>query len=135
MRLLCQNENLHDYSHKILYTTHVLTLQTQLIVNARPTGYPVSKAETFWQRFTGLMGKHPAPDGLMIPRCNSIHTFFMRYAIDVIFIDGNDTAIRVVERLKPWRMTFSSRGRTVLELPGGQAGKIGITAGKTVTFL
>jgi uncharacterized membrane protein (UPF0127 family) len=59
----------------------------------------------------------------------------MRCAIDVIFIDGNGAIIRVVERLKPWHMTFSSRARTVLELPGGRAGEIGIAAGKTVTFL
>ena len=58
--------------------------------------------------------------GLWIEPCNSIHMFFMRFAIDVLFLDREGKVKRVLLTLKPWRVSpivFSSR--TVVELPAG----------------
>lgn len=79
-------------------------------------------AQTMIDRMIGLMGKENMNgfDGLLIKPCNSIHTFFMRFPIDVIFLTKEFKVVKVVENLKPWRMTgiyFSSA--QVLELEGG----------------
>lgn len=59
-------------------------------------------------------------DGLFIRPCNSIHTFFMRFPIDVLFMNKNFKIIKIVKNLSPWRMTrmyFSAH--QVLEIKGG----------------
>ena len=75
-----------------------------------------------WKRFVGLMGR-PSIDGdsaLLLEPCNQIHMFFMRFAIDVLFLDRSRRVKRVVLNLKPWRISplvFSAR--SVVELPAG----------------
>lgn len=72
-------------------------------------------------RVIGLMfRKKPSADGLMIQPCNSIHTFFMRYPLDVIFIGRDNKVIKVIRDLKPWRMTWIYfKAYKTLELPAG----------------
>ena len=70
----------------------------------------------------GLMGRRRLEpgQGLWIEPCNSIHMFFMRFAIDVVFLDREGRVKRVLLKLKPWRVSpivFGSR--TVVELPAG----------------
>jgi uncharacterized protein len=79
-------------------------------------------ASSSWARFVGLMGRAelPAGRGLWIEPCNSIHMFFMRFAIDVLFLDRAGRVKRVMLHLKPWRVSpivFGSR--TTVELPAG----------------
>jgi uncharacterized membrane protein (UPF0127 family) len=79
-------------------------------------------ARTSWSRFVGLMGRQdlPAGRGLWIEPCNSIHMFFMRFAIDVLFLDRGGRVKRVLLRLRPWRVSPIVFGaRTVVELPAG----------------
>ena len=75
----------------------------------------------------GLIGvKHLPPDeGLLIERCNCIHTFFMRFAIDATFLDGNDRPVKVVRNIKPWRpfVWGGWRARKVLETAASASGK------------
>jgi uncharacterized membrane protein (UPF0127 family) len=62
----------------------------------------------------------PAGDGLWIEPCNSIHMFFMRFAIDAVFLDRDNRVKRVLRNLKPWRVSPIVFGaRTVVELPAG----------------
>jgi uncharacterized membrane protein (UPF0127 family) len=79
-------------------------------------------AGTSWSRFMGLMGR-PAIDagsGLWLEPCNSIHMFFMRFAIDVLFLDRQRRVRRVLLNLKPWRVSPIVFGaRSVVELPSG----------------
>ena len=73
-------------------------------------------------RMKGLMfsTELPACDGFLIKRCNSIHTFFMLYPLDIIFLDPGFKVIKIVENLKPWRMTwFYLRATQTLEMKGG----------------
>ena len=76
-------------------------------------------AKSFLQRLRGLIGTQSlAPDeGLLIERCNCIHTFFMRYAIDATFLDKDDNTVKVVRNIKPWRpfVWGGWRARKVLE--------------------
>ena len=69
-------------------------------------------------RMLGLAHLDPAPDGrgLLIPGCRSVHTFGMRFAIDVHFIDRDGDVIRSELAVKPRRMLYCRRACAVLEL-------------------
>jgi uncharacterized membrane protein (UPF0127 family) len=82
----------------------------------------LSLADNTWTRFVGLMGRGALPpgEGLWIEPCNSIHMFFMRFAIDAVFLDRQNRVKRVLRTLKPWRVSPIVFGaRTVVELPAG----------------
>lgn len=71
-----------------------------------PLAVDVDVAETFAERARGLIGR-PAPAhgrGLLIPRCNAIHTLFMRYPIDATFLDREGRVVKSVRNLRPWRL-------------------------------
>jgi len=79
-------------------------------------------ARSSWARFMGLMGRAelPAGSGLLIEPCNSIHMFFMRFPIDVLFLDRERRVKRVLLSVKPWRISPVVFGaRSVIELPAG----------------
>ena len=65
-------------------------------------------ATSFKDRLIGLMFKERMEgfDGLLIRPCNSIHTFFMKYNIDVIFLNRDNKIVKIVKDLRPWRMTW-----------------------------
>ena len=62
-------------------------------------------ARTLFARMKGLIGiAHlPPGEGLLILRCNAIHTFFMSFAIDATFLDRSDRIVKVVRNIRPWR--------------------------------
>ncbi len=79
-------------------------------------------AKTLWQRNKGLLGRERLPEGeaLWILRCNSIHTFFMRFAIDLIFLDSKMSVRKTVGQVKPGRVVLPVwRASSVVELPAG----------------
>ncbi len=73
-------------------------------------------------RIIGLMfRKTPATDGLLLDPCNSIHTFFMRYPLDVVFLNHSNEVVKIIRELKPWRMTWIYwKAKKTLELPAGK---------------
>jgi uncharacterized protein len=79
----------------------------------------------------GLLGHAAlaAGEGLLIRPASAIHTFFMRFAIDVVFIDRDGVVLRVVPALRPWRLAARRGARSVLELPAGEAVARGIGPG------
>ncbi len=82
----------------------------------------VRVADTVWSRFMGLMFARELPTGhgLAIRPCNSIHMFFMRFALDVVFVDGEGRVVRVLESIRPWRASSFVRGaKAAIELPAG----------------
>ena len=82
----------------------------------------VVEASTIRDRCLGLMFKKALPSGesLLLSPCNSIHTFFMRFSIDVLFLDNEYKIVKVFRSLGPWRITLLYlKARHVLELPGG----------------
>lgn len=79
-------------------------------------------ANSFWKRFMGLMGKDNLPqgNGLVIVPCNSIHMFFMKFPLDIVFIDKNNIVVYVIENIKPWRASkIIRKAHSVIELPVG----------------
>ncbi|MDD5004894.1 MAG: DUF192 domain-containing protein [Candidatus Omnitrophica bacterium] len=79
-------------------------------------------AETFLKRLRGLLGRDnlAAGEGLVIKPCNSIHTFFMRFSIDVAFLDKSGKVVAMAVFLPPLRLQGSwFRGHLVIELPAG----------------
>ncbi len=69
------------------------------------SGIRAEVAEGVLERMRGLIGR-PAPragEGLLIPRCNCIHTCFMRYPIDATFLDRSGAVVRTVRGIRPWR--------------------------------
>ncbi len=80
-------------------------------------------ADTHWSRFCGLMGTEsesfPAGQGLWIVPSRGVHTFAMRFPIDVVYLDGDKVVVYLQENLKPWRLApVRLRAASVLELPG-----------------
>ncbi len=87
-----------------------------------PIATSIEVASGFYARLMGLMFKSTLNPhtGMWFHRCSGIHTCFMRFAIDVIYVDKNLKVKRVYENLKPWRMTrFVSGADSVFELPAG----------------
>lgn len=85
------------------------------------TDMPV--ARSMRERMVGLLRtpERELGDGLLIEKSPSIHMFFMRYAIDAVFVDGAGRVTRTVPALRPWRVVWWARGaRDCLELPVGR---------------
>ena len=79
-------------------------------------------ADQFFSRLKGLMFSDDIKphDALLITSCNSIHTCFMKYTIDVIFLSKDLRVVKILRNLKPWRMTLPRFGaKQVLEMKGG----------------
>lgn len=88
-------------------------------------------AATPLTRLRGLLGRDGLAEshGLLIRPTWSVHTAFMRFPIDVVFLDRDLRVLKVVADLAPWR-TASQRGaRSVLELPAGECARVGLVAG------
>lgn len=80
-------------------------------------------ADRFVDRLIGLMFKKQlvGAEGLLIDPCRSIHTFFMRYPLDIVFISSKNQVIKIIRDMKPWRMTWIYfRAHKTLELPAGK---------------
>lgn len=82
----------------------------------------VHVAKTIWARTRGLLGTQSLPkrECLWIHKCNSIHTWFMNYPIDVIFVDKELKVIKTYKNLKPWKITFPKfNASSVFEMQAG----------------
>jgi hypothetical protein len=94
-------------------------------------------ASSFWDRFWGLMFRAGLPEGggLLLTRSASIHSFFMRFRFDAIFIDKDRRVVKVVHAMRPWRAALGGRGaKGTLELPAGVAQRTGTAPGDTLEF-
>jgi hypothetical protein len=82
-------------------------------------GVRAKVARTFRERARGLIGRPPPPpgEGLLIAHCGAIHTFFMRYPIDAVFLDRDGKPVKTVRNIRPWRLFVwgGFRARSVLE--------------------
>lgn len=85
-------------------------------------------------RMRGLMGRRllPAGDGLLLTPAPSIHTGFMRFPIDVIFLDRELRVLKLVQQLRPWRVAAARGARSVLELAPGEVTRRGVEVGDTL---
>ena len=81
----------------------------------------VQKTKTPFERARGLLFRPSLEEnqGLLITPCNSVHTFFMRYPLDLIYIDKELKVIKAVEDIYPWRMSMSRGAKGVIECKTG----------------
>jgi hypothetical protein len=91
-------------------------------------------ADRPWRRLRGLLGRKSLPEGegLLLRPAPSIHTGFMQFPIDAVFVDRDMKVVKVVERLRPWRVASAQRARAVLELAAGEAARRGIEVGHLI---
>ena len=82
-------------------------------------------ARGFRSRLLGLAGLElsEARPGLLIPRCASVHTFGMRFELDLIFLDADDRPLAVRLAVPPRRLVWERGAAAVLEVPAGQGGE------------
>ncbi len=80
------------------------------------------------RRMRGLLGRRelPAGEGVLLSPASSVHTFFMRFPIDVVFLDEELAVVGVVSRVPPWRVRARHGARHVLELAAGGAEHAGL---------
>jgi uncharacterized protein len=111
-----------------------------------PSGYALNRtrrqflatrlavADTHWSRFCGLMGKPPREFGdghaLWITPCRGVHTWGMRFPIDVAYLDPNNVIVHLETGLRPWRFApIRLKATSVLELPEHTLKATGTTIG------
>jgi uncharacterized membrane protein (UPF0127 family) len=92
-------------------------------------------ADGAWSRTRGLLGRRALPrgDGLVIRPCSMIHTLFMRFAIDVLFVDRTGTVVSTVDTLQPFRLAWGGwRAAQAIELPAGALREAGVQPGRRI---
>ncbi len=99
-------------------------------------GEAIETARSGSERKKGLLGRQglEAGGGMWIVPCEGIHTFFMKFAIDVIYIDRKHKVRKTVARLGAWRMSLCLPAHSVLELPVGVIEASGTKPGDQLEF-
>lgn len=95
-------------------------------------GERVRVADGFFSRFWGLMGQPPLAEGegLWLEPCDSIHMFFMGFAIDAAYLDAEGQVLKLLHGIRPWRVgPILRKARVVLELPAGKLAQAGVVEG------
>jgi uncharacterized protein len=89
---------------------------------------PIPVAKDFRTRLRGLAfrDRDEAGPGLLIPRCSSVHTFGMRFELDVFFLDEAGQVIEAHRRVPPRRVLWRRGASAVLEIPAGEGGEFSV---------
>ncbi|NYF22998.1 hypothetical protein HDC36_004488 [Xanthomonas sp. JAI131] len=98
--------------------------------------HSVWRADTWWLRLRGLLGRAPlqSGQGLLIEPCNSVHTFAMGYALDLLFLDRDGHVLEWRERVRPWRGAACLRAHATLELAAGSLQALQPTRGERLAW-
>jgi uncharacterized membrane protein (UPF0127 family) len=95
-------------------------------------------AATFLTRLRGLLGRRelPAGEGLLLQDSSSIHMFFMRFAIDVAFVDADGRILHACHSIRPWRISRIVFGaKAAIELPAGTLRSLGVDRGSVLKLV
>jgi uncharacterized membrane protein (UPF0127 family) len=92
--------------------------------------------ESTFGRMRGLLGRKGLEhgSGMLIDSAPSVHMFFMRFPIDVVFLDRDWRVLSVRHELRPWRVAGARRAVAALELPAGAAAAAGIVEGDVLAL-
>ncbi|GIW21844.1 MAG: hypothetical protein KatS3mg068_0851 [Candidatus Sericytochromatia bacterium] len=88
--------------------------------NNKVIGSNIILGNTLLLRLIGLIGKKELKEdeGILLTPCNSIHMMFMKIPLDIIFLDSENKIIKVIENIKPWKISpIVLKAKSVLELP------------------
>ena len=85
----------------------------------------------------GLLGRKelPSGEGILLKPSGSIHTFFMRFPIDVVFLDRELRVVSVSEAVPPWKVRGARGAKAVMELAAGEASRRGLTEGQALVLV
>ena len=88
-------------------------------------------ADSPWPRMRGLLGRRglESGEGLLLKPAGSVHTFFMRFSIDVVFLSREGDVLKVARALPAWRLAGARRAKAALELGADEAERRGISLG------
>ena len=103
----------------------------KIIINKQE--FNVDKADTFKKRLFGLMGKKNIKRGIFFPKTKSIHTFFMKEAIDIIMIDRNNKVIYYKKSFPKWKILIKKEAYHTIELPNNSISNININDKLTIS--
>jgi len=94
----------------------------------------VQRTSSMLERMQGLLGRPPLEDrqALLIVPCSSIHTFFMAYSLDLVFLDKHWQITKLVPALEPWRVAWSFTAAMVLEMPAHSMENMTLIPGQTL---
>ncbi len=113
------------------YSLSKLTVLVRNQTRNTVLGDRIDVADTSAKRRTGLL-KHErlnAGEGLWIKPCESVHTFFMKFAIDLVYIDRKFKVRKVRQAVGPWKLSACLTAHSILELPAGTIEKTQTQAG------
>ena len=96
----------------------------------------VSLADSPVASMRGLLGRDGLEEGqgLLLQPASSIHTFFMRFPIDAVFLDRTLVVVGVHDAIEPWRTASQRCAKAVLELPAGESSRRGLSVGDQLTI-
>ena len=96
----------------------------------------IRKTETFFERGRGLLGckSLKAGQGMLIEPCNSIHTFFMKFSIDAVFLGKDHRVVAIHANMPPQRFVRVGKAVSVLELMAGQVEQLHLVKGDSVVW-
>ena len=119
----------------VLYSTKLKVLVRNLTRNA-VLGESIEVADTSATRRTGLLGRKrlESGEGLWITPCESVHTWFMKFPIDLVYLDKRRKVRKVRHRVPPWRLSMCLQAHSILELPAGIAEQTGTAAGDVLAI-
>jgi uncharacterized membrane protein (UPF0127 family) len=88
------------------------------------------------RRMRGLLGRSSLPpeEGILLRPASSVHTFFMRFPIDVVFLDRDLTVLDVRTAVAPWRTAGKRGAKATVELAAGEAERRGVVPGERLTL-
>jgi uncharacterized membrane protein (UPF0127 family) len=113
-----------------------LTVRIDNLTRATLVASHALVARTSQERRTGLLKRESLNqgEGLYIAPCEAVHTFFMKFAIDVLYLDRTRKVLKIRRALGPWRISACLRAYGVLELPAGTAASTGTRPGDQLAF-
>ena len=93
-------------------------------------------ARNLWHRFVGLLATPVLNqnEGLLLSPCSSVHTMWMRYSLDLIFMDKQGRVLKCVENVRPFRTASAKWAHYTLELPTGTIDSAGVVVGNRFTW-
>lgn len=108
----------------------------RVYLRGRESGLSVAIADSAAERMRGLLGRDclASNEALLLKRCGAVHTFGMRFAIDVVFLDRVQRIVAIHHGVPRRRVLFAFRARQTLEMPAGSASRHEFSVGDSLVF-
>lgn len=114
-----------------------MNVEIQNITRGNVLCESVELAESFWARFHGLMCRRSleSGSGMLIEGDGSIHSAFMRFDFDAVFMNSDRIVVKLCDGVRPWRVRVAKGARAVLELPSGEIERRGVQLGDQLKLI